>query len=144
MILHDHGITCPKTARTLLKTNKKPLNIQYISDTYVYNFDIDKIFTNINIFFNIDGPMHIPITLHIDGLPIFKSSLSSIWPILVNIKSILFSICLIYGKKPMELNFIYSTIENLRTLLHNSILFNTYKITFYIQNIVVMHPKNRL
>ena len=84
--------------------------------------------------------MHIPIKLNIDGLPIFKSSLSSIWSVLVNIKSIVFPICLTYGKKPIELNFINSTIENLHTLLHNGILFNTYKITFYIKNIVCDAP----
>ena len=142
-ILGNHGIKSPKTSRTLLQNNNNPRNISFISNTFVYEFDIIKMFSNILSKINYTGPSNILISLNIDGLPIFKSTSTSMWPVLVAIhglQSYVFPICLTYGKKPDNLDFLKNTIQNLKNLLINGLNFNGRELTFSIKCIVCDAP----
>ncbi|VDI39311.1 Hypothetical predicted protein [Mytilus galloprovincialis] len=121
-ILKSHGMTkTPATARSLLKTKR---NIELVTKAgmeYFY-FGLEKGFLNtLNKYPDktLETMGEIVVSFNIDGLPLFKSTKTSLWPILCGIHAESFpvevfpvSICL-GGSKPDNLNFMDEFIEKL-------------------------------
>ena len=68
------------------------------------------------------------LSFNIDGVPLFKSSKKSLWPILcavTNLKPlIVFPVALTYGGiKPNNLDFLSDTIKDLNGLIQNGLFF---------------------
>ena len=91
---------------------------------YVY-LNVD---TQLEIFYNalpIDKKNHLTeldISLNIDGLPLFKSSSTSLWPVLCAVKNVtpvqVFPLALACGPaKPADLDFLKDVIADLKKLL---------------------------
>ena len=88
-ILKKHGhSSLPSTARTLLKTVRE-VETKSVSGMEYFNFGIEsELIKNFEQYLqserdNIDS---IDISLNIDGLPLFKSNNTSLWPILCEIQ----------------------------------------------------------
>ena len=127
-LLQRAGHKLPSTATTLLKTIKEiPVTIKSSMD-YVY-LNVD---TQLENFYNalpIDKKNHLTeldISLNIDGLPLFKSSRTSLWPVLCAVKNVtpvqVFPLVLACGlAKPADLDFLKDVIADLKKLLTNGL-----------------------
>jgi hypothetical protein len=86
----------------------------------------------------------IEISLNIDGLPIFRSTQKSAWPILcaIHIKPVtVFPVALTFGNsKPHNLEFLHDTIQDLGELLQNGMEYNNRNIQVQLRNIVCDAP----
>jgi len=145
-ILKRHGHDLPATARTLLQTPKNitmqikscmeyiyfPLQEEIIKFLGKYPSDV---VSNIN---------SIEISLNIDGLPIFKSTRKSVWPILcaIQLKPVtVFPVALTFGEsKPGNLEFLHDTIKDLGALLQNGMQYNNRNIEVKLRCIVCDAP----
>ena len=92
---------------------------------------------------NVD--QYIPISINIDGLPLFKSSSKSTWPILFAIHirdsfEIVFPVALTLGTKPSNLDFIEDTVNELNALIINNIIINNTLFKIIIDCIVCDAP----
>lgn len=147
-VLSKHGCTdLPTTARTLLKT-KRTVETQVISNMRYYNFGLEselkKKLDNYTIE-QISRINTLDISLNIDGLPLFKSSKTSLWPILCSIDNIdpkiVFPVALTLGtSKPDNLDFLNETINELDLILQQGITFNEKLIQVNLKCIVCDAP----
>ena len=85
VIFNKYGIKCPRTSRTLLKSNSLPRNIHSISNFLYYRFHYIPFIKNFISKLKLDNDKTIQFSLNIDGLLLFKNSSSSVWPILASI-----------------------------------------------------------
>ena len=139
VILNDHNIKCPKRGRTLLQTNRIPKNIQG-NDNYLYYYFswlpiLQKIIQN-----TYKNSNNFQLSLNIDGLPLFKSSQSSVWPILLSIKKHIIILAMTYGKKPSDLTFLKDSIVDLKTILTEGLDIDDRHINFQLANITCDAP----
>lgn len=117
----------PLTARTLLKTNRN-VATEVVGDMTLIRLPVMKTIAakfmeypratrdEINV---------IPITLNCDGLPVYKSTTKSFWPVLCNIKiepQYVFPLLLSHGpSKPQQPDFLQATVQELGEVLANGI-----------------------
>ena len=142
-LLTKKGINClPSTAKTFFKTFSKN-TIHLKSNVEYYFFGVANMITKYTIKYlkhyiseNVDQYIHI--SINIDGLPLFKSSSKSMWPILFAIHirdsfEIVFPVALTLGTKPSNLDFIEDTVNELNALIINNIIINNtlFKIIIY-------------
>ena len=81
--IFDIGVDLPFSSRTLLNTSRN-IVIKNISDVDYYNFGVEnKIIQNFKTNYQDFDKDIIYLTLNIYGIPFFKSSKSSCWPILL-------------------------------------------------------------
>ena len=147
-LLKQKGISqLPYTARTFLKTS--PNNEIIIkSDVKYYYFGIqnmiikyfEKYLQN-----NIYDSNDLHLSLNIDGLPLFKSTNLSRWPILISIKleakkSIVFPVTLTLGNKPKNMNFLWDSINELKILMTNNIVIKGKIYTIILDAIICDAP----
>lgn len=78
---HIPDCELPSDARTLLRTPRN-VKVHKNGDGNYWHYGLEKALTNVLSSVNIN---QISISINIDGLPMFKSSSMSFWPILVNI-----------------------------------------------------------
>jgi hypothetical protein len=146
-LLQKAGHHLPSTARGLLKT-KRNVVVDVKSDLdYVYlGFDkeLDK-FLREQKDRGRPIPNHLELSLNIDGLPLFKSSNTSTWPVLCAVVSVqpicVFPVALACGStKPKNLDFLTDTISNLNKLLQQGLTFDDCIITVSLICIVCDAP----
>lgn len=121
-LLREHGHTLPKTARTLLKSNKN-FNVQRISGMeYVYFGLADRLCAIAAK----TKCKELNISLNVDGLPLFKSSLTSPWPVLCYVAETgqTFTIAMLIhrGHQAKDSAFLAETCEELSKILVEGIL----------------------
>ena len=113
-ILPRHGNTLPKDARTLLKVPQEVQCVRKCGGTYYY-FGLESGIKN-----NFTGSeREILLSFSIDGLPLFKSSNTQIWPILCEISGgKIFIVALYTGEsKPSSLDvFLNDFLQELCSL----------------------------
>lgn len=120
----------PATARTLLKTQRHVMTQEKSGMEYAYLDFKDSLSRNLNkypedVIQNIDN---VEISLNIDGLPLFSSTSTCLWPVLCAIMLepiIVFPVAITCGKsKPTNLEFLMETIADLDEILRNGIQVN--------------------
>lgn len=147
-LLQDHGHpNLPSSARTLLKTAKKiPVQNRSGMD-YIYFPLATEIMKHFKKY-----PAHVinkteslQISLNVDGLPLFKSSNVSLWPVLcaiVNVKPItVFPVVLTCGaSKPTNLDFLEDLITDLGHVLEHGLQDGNKVISVSLRCIVCDAP----
>ncbi|XP_073819948.1 uncharacterized protein [Musca autumnalis] len=124
-MLREENLNVPSTSIQLLNYNKQPTLIRTVNPGQYYHFGLKKQISKLgNILENTDS---IVLDVGIDGLPLFKSSSVSLWPILgkivnLNVPSI-FLIGVYCGvKKPVCVNaYLHDFIVDLKVLLREGI-----------------------
>ena len=146
-ILKKHGhSSLPSTARTLLKT-VRVVETQSVSGMEYFNFGIEsELIKNFEQYpqserDNIDS---IDISLNIDGLPLFKSNNTSLWPILCEIqlkpKKVFPFVLTIGPTKPENLNFLQESVHEIDTLLQQGFNYHGRLISVNLKCIVCDAP----
>lgn len=146
-ILQKAGHCVPATARSLLKTVKDVTVVETSGMQYVY-LDISQSLTNFvnklpeNRKESLD---HLEIALNIDGLPLFKSSSVSLWPILCSVVNVfpikVFPIALAGGSnKPSDLDFLNDTVRDLKILLASGLTVGNDEYPVHLKYVVCDAP----
>lgn len=136
----------PKDARTLLKTTKHNFFVKNIAGgLFVYfgiKFSIDNLIKQYVC--NLSSNETILLEINVDGLPLSKSTNSSFWPILGQIKNVckVFIIGLFHGTTKPELNsFLSDFVKECVTLCNNGIEINKCGTkTFRLNTIICDTP----
>ena len=120
-ILRNNGVDTPITASTLLKTPKTIKIAQRSGCEYMYFGLKDSISTclskaDTDVLRKVDV---VELKVNIDDLPVFKSSVVSLWPILCTIFNVFkfrpFVVALYCGRsKPKDLDFLTDFITELK------------------------------
>ena len=141
----------PSSSRTLLKTPRDVVVNQKSNMEYIYfgmYEALEKIFMKYPIERreNLD---RLEISLNIDGVPLFKSTTTTLWPILCGIMNInppkIFPVALTYGSsKPSNLDFLQDTITDLDQILNNGFVYNNKTINVILRCIVCDAPAKAL
>ena len=150
ILLKNKGISnLPSTAKTFLKTNNfKSNNIQLKSNVEYYYFGVELMITKyfIKYFDNYLYDSNIlHISINVDGLPLFKSSSKSMWPILFSMylgssEKFFFPVALTLGNKPKNLDFLQDTVNDLKYLISNNIMINNKLFIIKIDSIICDAP----
>lgn len=126
-ILAEHHPELPRTARTLLGTCEN-VHLDMKSGMQYYYFGCkEQLCRHLNMYPSDDVTQVdcVDISLNIDGLPLFKSSSQSMWPVLCKINlapSIVFPLALCFDvSKPKNLDFLTDVVHDLRDLLMNGL-----------------------
>ena len=147
-ILKQAGLpNLPITARTLLKTARTvPTEIKSGVEYFYFGLktglleQLTKYPANV-----IKSVNSLELSFNIDGLPLFKSSAQSLWPVLcsiVNLKPVrVFPVALTLGKgKPTDLDFLSETLTDLNDLLHSELQNGDDSIAVSVRCIVCDAP----
>ncbi len=118
----------PGTARSLTKTARHVPLTQKSGMDYVY-FPVKEELMQQFLRYPktiADNVTILEISLNIDGLPLFKSSNKTLWPILCGIMNVdpvaVFPVALTYGtSKPTNLEFLQDTIDDINLLLEHGL-----------------------
>lgn len=142
--LNEDGINVPKTTKQLLNINNDPIVTRTVNPGLYFHFGLKKqvlklgdMLSDIEI---------IEVDIGIDGLPLFKSSLIGLWPILGKIINLtvecVFPIGIYCGnKKPLCINsFLHDLINDLKDLFSNGILYKNRVIQFKIRAFICDAP----
>ncbi|CAC5399831.1 unnamed protein product [Mytilus coruscus] len=138
----------PSTARSLLKT-KRHVDTKKVSGMDYFYFGIEEgIVDNLKKYPEElqENVQQIDICFNIDGLPLFKSSRTSLWPILCglsleNYPVAVFPVALCLGQsKPKDLNFMNDSIEELQRLNVNGFQFKERTIRIKICSFIYDAP----
>lgn len=131
-ILHSVHTQLPLTCRTLLQTGKCDDKIVSMSDGDYMHYGILKGFFSLKKHLLELGQLNIQYQVNIDGLPLYKSSSTQLWPILgkiVNIKSDPFIIGAYCGScKPKDIDkFLKAFATEAKTLAEDGFEIDGYK-----------------
>ena len=137
----------PSSARTLLNTTRT-IPVQNKSGMqYIYFPLAIELLKNLGRYPSVitDAIETLELSFNIDGLPLFKSSQNSLWPVLcalVNVKPVtVFPVVLTYGKsKPDDLSFLEDIIRDLEYVLQNGIRFGNRTLSVVLRCIVCDAP----
>lgn len=147
-LLQNYGHSyLPSSCRTLLAT-PKTVNLEQRSSMEYFYFSLQtQLFNHLSEFskFYERFPDILNISLNIDGLPLFKSSNKCLWPILCSINNLqpscVFPIALCYGcSKPANLDFLKDTVEDIKALFQNKLVWKSQKIYIKLQSIICDAP----
>jgi hypothetical protein len=147
ILQEEYDSALPRTAKTLLKiTNDLPSNAKILSGgEYLYlgvKAGLIRVLSN-------DAQLStshvIELTLNIDGLPLFRSSSYSLWPVLCCVADAnpqqVFPVALYGGKnKPTNCDFLLDTIHELQELLSSGFSVNGKHFECKIKFIVCDAP----
>lgn len=138
IILKKHScfINLPKDSRTLMHNKRADIeNFHIIEPGTYYHFGIEN-GIKLNLYSNLESVSTIKINVGIDGLPLFKSSSDTFWPILALIcpNSKVFPIGVYHGKKsPSDSNqFISHFVKEAKFLMEHGIQINNKIYNFEI------------
>jgi len=146
-VLAKAGHQLPSTARSLLNTDRHVVTSTKSGMQYLY-LDLAKQLQEFVIQLPRDMRNQLTsleITINIDGLPLFKSSSTCLWPVLcavVNVKPIsVFTAALSCGtKKPSDLDFLSDVITDLKALLQNGITAGYQHVTVNLKCVICDAP----
>ena len=147
LIKNGHEKELPSSSRTLLKTPRL-VELKSISDASYYHFDTENMIRSVlkrASAENIDSLQHLVLSLNIDGLPLFKSSSTSVWPVLCCIDNLkprkVFPISFSVGhSKPSNLNFLNDAVNDLVEISTNGIQFGERNFPVSISCIICDAP----
>jgi len=144
VILNNHtNHNLPLDARTLLKTSRTPLyNLTEIGNGSFWYYGLEKCILNMVEQYDMDA---LDLLINIDGLPIAKSSNSSIWPILCSDTKFkkVFMIGAYYGhEKPIDSNmYLEQFVNEIVPLVQNGFKMpNNKLITIKIHGLICDAP----
>lgn len=150
-LLRNYGHSeLPKTARTLLKTDRNVVSEEMSGMDYVYLGFKTRFLKHLDTYpdeirRNLDK---VDISLNIDGLPLFNSTKMQMWPILccINIEPVaIFPIALTCGwSKPTNLDFMQETVDEFADVLHNGIEYGDKVLQIVLRCIVCDSPARAL
>ena len=137
----------PATARTLL-LSQSSVSTRNVSNMEYYFFGfIAQLTKHIEnaLKAEISIPNELHFSLNIDGLPLYKSSKKSLWPVLALISSIspkvVFPIAITCGnKKPQNLQFLDETINEINSVLTHGITIENRSFRVFLSCIVCDAP----
>ena len=146
-LLQSAGHRLPATARTLLKTPKDVVISEKSGMQYAY-LDICK---QLSKFVkrlpqcSIENLEEFEISLNIDGLPLFKSSSTSLWPILCAVVNVIpvqvFPVAIVCGSsKPSDLMFLTDTVNDLIKFLDCGLMVDGKHFAIHLRCIVCDAP----
>ena len=147
-ILKSNGHpTLPATARTFLQSNNT-LETKIVSNMDYYFFGLRaQLKTQIEnaLAAELIVPTELQISLNIDGMPLYKSSKKSLWPVLAFISNLypktVFPVTITCGdKKPKDLDFLNETIDDLNDLIRDGITIENTHYSVYLKCIVCDAP----
>lgn len=139
----------PKSSKTLLKTPYRKTDIRSMGVGHYFYFGIRITINNLfqRFAFNLRDVQKIELAINIDGLPVTKSTGTSLWPILCQIKSVkmlnkyVFPIALYYGsQKPPANDFLLDFVTEAKILIQNGIEINGNNLDFKIGMLVCDTP----
>lgn len=146
-ILQEAGHHVPATARSLLKTVVHVSVVEKSGMQYCYLGIIESLTQFVSrLSENKKGNLdRLEIALNVDGLPLFKSSSYSLWPILCSVVNVLpvhvFPVALAGGSnKPTNLDFLIDTVRDLNTLLIRGLTVGVNNYTVILKAVVCDAP----
>ena len=148
-ILKLQGLDVPQTAASLLKTPRSVTVEQKSGGNYIYFGLAKSISTHLSTMsYDVQqNEKEIELHVNIDGLPLFKSSSLSVWPILCSfsnstqLRSKPFPVALFCGlKKPSNLDFLLDFIEESKTLSRDGFVYNGTHVSVKIVCIICDAP----
>lgn len=135
----------PATARTLLRTTPTIIPVQpLVSGGEYWHSGLKKCL--VQTFGDLDRPISISLNINIDGLPVFRSSSVSFWPILFDIfecPKISPMVVGIYcgASKISDIGTYFSpVVDELEDILANGLHINSHKITVALRCFVCDSP----
>lgn len=140
-LLRQHGINVPKDARTIMGTQRKAPTT---GDGTFVHFGLRKgILDSLR-----SGPIpnEIRIQAHVDGIPLYKSSGTALWPILCRLTSVdhttpfIVSLYCGDGKPPDVKGFLKQFIDELKELTEDGLFFKGTKLRVTITAIICDAP----
>ena len=146
-LLRSHGhASLPLSARTLLKSDRVVVSeeksgMQYaylgVENSIVKHFD--KYPTEIK-----ENTTRLSVALNIDGIPLFRSSNTVLWPTLCSIllqPVTVFPVAITCGRsKPDNLDFLRDTVADLADILQNGLQYQDKNIEVVLKSIVCDAP----
>lgn len=147
-ILRESGHrTLPSCARTLLHTAREiPLEVKSGMEYICYSLK-DELLKQLQRFPDeiVKDISSLELSFNVDGLPLFKSSKNSLWPVLCGIMNIkptaVFPVVLTYGKsKPTNLDFLTEVINDLELLLEEGFKFGSKTLAVSLRCILCDAP----
>lgn len=130
----------PSDARSLLRTPRK-VNVEDVKRGQYYHFGLQNCIEQLVSQYSVQLSQIVKVNINIDGLPLFKSSTSQVYPILCNLienYDLVNVIGIYYGdEKPSDANeFLTDFVEELITLSKYGIQINNeiyqFKINAFI------------
>ena len=139
----------PKTARALMKT-KRTVETQVKSGMDYVNLGVEK-----SIMINFQKYPEsvrsqittIPLSLNVDGMPLFNSSKLSMWPVLCSIQLepvTVFPLSITCGNKPSDLAFLEDNIAELKNVIANGLVIDSCHYNIEIKCIMCDAPAKAL
>ena len=142
--------TLPKTARTLLRTNREVTTVK-IGPMEVIHVDIaETLHRHLRQYPRevIQDLEVLHISLNADGIPVYNSSNKNFWPLLCSINlspKVVFPLMLSYGPpKPKTADFLTPTINSLQIVLENGLQFEDRVIRVVIDAVIADAPARAL
>ena len=146
-ILQKAGHNVPGSARSLLKTVRGVEIISLSDMQYAYLGVSNQLACFMSTLSDRQKEQvdHLEIALNIDGLPLFKSSNVSLWPVLCAVLNVspvqVFPLVVAGGPtKPNNLDFLNDTIRDLKDVLQNGVLVSTSKLPVILKSVVCDAP----
>ena len=137
----------PKTCRTLQRSLRNVEITEKSSMQYVYLGLREELARILESFAKpvTDSVDTLDLALNVDGLPLFKSSKKSVWPVLCCIINILphkvFPVALTYGNsKPLDLEFLKDTVHDLGFILRQGLVYKGKAYSVSLRCIVCDAP----
>lgn len=147
-LLKENGHSeLPACARTLIGSSD-PIQVVTKSGMEYYYFGLKTQISNYLKFvpkLKLNSLTHIEISFNVDGLPLFKSSSKSLWPVLCHISNLtpvhVFPVAITCGgNKPTDLTFLSDTVEELQTILNDGISISGQTIPVVLRCVVCDAP----
>ncbi|CAB4005638.1 Hypothetical predicted protein [Paramuricea clavata] len=151
-ILKDSGYpNLPSSAHTLLNTTRNVPLQNKSGMQYIYFPFARELVKNLNRYPSVitDAIDTLELSFNIDGLPLFKSSQKSLWPVLCGLANVkpatVFPVVLTYGKsKPDDLTFLEDMIRDLEYVLQHGLQFGGRTLSVTLRCIVCDAPAQAL
>lgn len=149
-ILKEHGHPyLPKTYRTLMGTNTNIKTTQYSENTELYYYSVSEVLKSNLLRYpreQISSLTEVQLQLHFDGLPLYRSSTQTLWPLLVSFwnitPSIVFplNLAMCANGKPDDTEYLSRTVDELNDVINNGIVVHGVNIPVSIVMVVADAP----